>query len=60
MRPGFGRKFAYGAMSFFDEVSDTERCGRMQTLRYDWPASITRICSTGSSVAVIDVSAEVI
>jgi hypothetical protein len=35
MRPGFGRKIAYGAMSFFDQVSNTERCGRMQTLRYD-------------------------
>jgi hypothetical protein len=35
MRPGFGPKIAYSAMSFFDEVSNTGRCGRMQTLRYD-------------------------
>jgi hypothetical protein len=35
MRPGLGRKIAYVAMSFFDQVSNTERCGRMQTLRYD-------------------------
>jgi hypothetical protein len=35
MRPGFGPKIAYGAMSFFDEVSNAEQCGRVQTLRYD-------------------------